>query len=601
MTLPAILTAALLGLATIAAIVRLILRHRAAGAMTGARWRFATLLILQPLAALTLYLALLPPTTVQPAGTLRIATAGTSARASLSVGSPLVALPEAGRMSGAQAMPDMATALRRYPGTRNLIILGAGLTPRDMDAARSMALSFTPPSPVSGIVALTPPTSVAPGAVFPVSGQASGEGVDGVELLDPAGRITDRTVPDANGLFRLQGTARSTGLATFTVRLKHGSRRVEQAQLPVIVTGSAKARLLIVAAAPEAEVKYLRRWAIDAGMDVSVQMQTGAGVALGDPPVSIDPVTLSRYDALVFDDRSWAALGPRRSTVLVAVANGLGLVLRPSGPIDANVRSQWQSLGFTLKGGNELAPVSLPPIRDPAIEGTRIGIGTDDQPADIALPDDPLPDINRLAVTPGGADTAPFLHDASGSTIAAWRASGTGRMAIFTPVDSYGLTLTGRRSLYEGWWSQLLSTVLRPAASPAFFDQTYWTGERAVLCGVSSSNMVRAPDGKVSQLLPVSNCAAYWPKAPGWHQVEGGGQSRPFFVYAADALPAMRSMRNAIATEMIVSDRNHAASRSSRHSLPSWPFALAWLTVSASLWWLERTRMGRSMPPQSAM
>lgn len=596
MTLPAILTAALLGLATIAAIVRLVLWHRSAGPVTGARWRFATLLILQPLAALTLYLALFPPPTVQPAGTLRIATAGTSARASLSVGPPLVALPEAGRISGAIAMPDFATALRRYPGTRNIIILGSGLTPRDVDAARSVALSFTPPSPVSGIVALTPPRAVAPGAAFTVSGQVSGEGIDSVELLDPAGRMTDRTVPDTNGLFRLEGTARSTGLAIFTVRLTHGSRRVEQAQIPVIVAGSNKARLLIVAAAPGAEVKYLRRWAIDAGMDVSMQMQTGAGVALGDPPVSIDPITLARYDAVVFDDRSWAALGPRRSMVLAAVANGLGLVLRPSGPIDASVRSQWQLLGFTLKGGNELAPLSLPPIRDPAIEGTRIGTGREDQPADIALPDDPLPDINRLAATPGGADTAPLLQDGSGSTIAAWRASGAGRIALLTPVDSYGLTLTGRRSLYESWWSRLLSTVLRPAPSPATFNQAYWSGERAVLCGVSSSDMVRAPDGKVSQLLPVGNCAAYWPTTPGWHQVEGGGKSHPFFVQAADALPAMRLMRDATATKMLVSDRNHAAGRSGGHSLPSWPFALAWLTVSASLWWLERARIGRATP-----
>ncbi len=602
MTMPAIMTAALLAIATLVSVIRLILWRRAAGADAGVSWRFATLLFLQPLCSAALYLTLFPPPTMQSAGTLRIATAGTPVGAALASGSPLIALPEAGRVSGAKFMPDLATALRRYPGTSRIILLGAGLIPRDLDATRSVDVVFNPSPAADGIIALTPPDPVAPGATFAVSGQISGKSSGRIELLDPSGRRTDASSPDATGFFHLRGTVRSPGLTGFTVRLKYGSRLIEQAQIPVVVTAATKPRLLIAAAAPNAETKYLRRWASDAGMDAVAQMQAGAGVALGDPVTSIDPATLARFDAVIFDDRSWAALGARRSAVLGAVANGLGLILHPSGALDASTRAQWQTLGFAWKGGSDLAPLSLPPVVDTAMEATRLGIGRDDQPADTALPDDPLPDLNRLATEPGGAETVPLLRDGSGSTIAALRASGTGRIAIFTPVDSYGLALTGRRALYESWWSQLLSAVLRPATQAAAFKDIYWLGERAILCGINAGAVVRAPDGRASELLPVDRCGAYWPTVAGWHRLEDGGQVRPFFVQPGNALPALRSARDTIATQLLPSrNENGSALRSAKHPMPSWPFALAWLVVSALLWWLERARAGRSPPPQSAM
>lgn len=602
MSMPAMLTDIILGVATMVAVIRLVVWRRSDGGASNAMWRFLTLLALQPVCALSLYFTLFPPPATQPAGTLRIATAGTPIGAALLSGPPLIALPEAGNITGAQRLPDLATILRRHSDTRRIVILGTGLIPRDGDAARSVALSFHAPAPKTGIIALKSPPPTAPGAFFPVSGQLSGGVRSRVDLVDPAGRVTDSATPNEDGIFHLQGTARTSGLAEFSLRVKNGSRTVEEASIPVIVRDAAQPRLLIVAAAPNAEVKYLRRWASDAGFSVTTQMQTGAGVSMGDTPVQIDAATLSRLDAAIFDDRSWATLGIQRGAVLAAVANGLGLILHPGGPIDPAIRAQWQSLGFTLAGGNDASPLSLPPVRDPAVQATRLGIGSIEQPADMALPDDPLPDLSRLAAIPGGADTVPLLRDGSGTTIAAWRAADAGRIALFTPIDSYGLTLTGRRSLYENWWSGLLSTILRPTPSPTDLSDVYWAGEQANLCGFTTPATVQAPDGKISEILPVGSCGGYWPEHAGWHHLRSGGQARPFFVQRADALPSMRAMRDAETTQMLVStsDRSSPAVQHS-HPMPAWPFALLWLLASGLLWWLERSRLGRSTPPQSPM
>ena len=591
-----LIVAFLLGIAVLVAMVRLLLWQRLAGNVgTTTKMRLAALLLLQPICAIMLFLTLFPPAQIQRGGTLRIATAHTPRTAALASGPPLVTLPETPAIAGAVGMPDLATALRRYPGTGRVRILGDGLTPRDMEVAQTIAVDFAPPPQRPGIRHLALPQPTAPGAPFAVGGQLIGLPDATAELIDPAGRLTDKATPDAAGQFRLSGTARAAGTAMFTLRIRRNGQTVEQATVPLIVRDASAPRLLIVAAAPSAEVKFLRRWASDAGFSVVTQMQAGGGVQLGDAPINLDAGTLRRFDVAIFDDRSWAAIGARRGVIMNAVRQGMGLLLRPTGPLDNAMRGQWQSAGFALSGPNSLSALALPAAADPAIGATRQGIGTEDAPTDIALPDDPLPDISRLALVPGGMSSVPMLRDGAGTTIAAWHAVGQGRSAMFTVLDSYGLSLTGRRALYDDWWSQMLSNIARPVPAPSPVGDMAWVGERVAMCGLSKPSRVTAPNGHTTTVLPDGGCGAYWPMVAGWHSLPTSDGPQLFYVQAADALPVMRAARNADAMLMLqapVADKD-AASDGQNHPGASWPFALGWLLVSAMLWWLERARLGR--------
>src|SRR5690606_14164031 len=117
---------------------------------------------------------------------------------------------------------------------------------------------------------------------------------------------------------------------------------------------------------------------------------------------------------------------------------------------------QWQALGFGLSGPGGVAPLALPKALAEPVARTRQGIGSEEAPIDVATPEDYLPDVSRLGLAPGGNDAVPLLRDAGGATLGAWRALGAGRVALFTGIDSYALTLTGRRDLHGDWWSALL-------------------------------------------------------------------------------------------------------------------------------------------------
>lgn len=590
------ITAGLLGMAVLLASVRLVLWYRSAGAPS--RKRLIALLLLQPICAVLLFLTLFPPAVRTDGGALRIATQGTPRLAAM--GRPLILLPEAADIGAGERLPDLATALRRHPGTSEIIVLGNGLPPRDIEAAKGVAVRFDPPPQRPGISHIAPPAIVAPGSSFSVGAQLSALPRAAVELLDPAGQVTDSVHADADGRFTLTGTARAAGAVLFTLRVRDGRRTVEQANVPVVVADSPAPRLLILSATPNAEIKYLRRWASDAGFAVTTQMSAGGGIALGDAPIAIDGATLRRFDVAIMDDRSWAA---RRGVVMGAVRDGLGLILRASGPIDATTRGQWRALGFGLAGKDGVAPLALPKPPTPAIARTRQGIGSDDVPADIALPDELLPEISRLGLTPDGGDAVPLLRDGGGATLAAWRAVGTGRVALFTGIDSYALTLTGYRTLYGDWWSAMLATVARPAPGMTPITTPGWASERMVLCGLSAAAQVERPDGRMATLLPVGGCGSFWPDKAGWHLLRkaGDSQSTPFYIQPADALPVMRAARDRDAMLILrppARDDRAATGQPSPGS--SWPFALGWLLVSTVLWWLERARIGRATVPQSA-
>jgi hypothetical protein len=602
---PKVVLAVVLVCAVLVAWTRLFLWRRSAPRdMAGAPWRLAVLAALQLVCAALLFVCLFPPGVRVASGALTIVTAGAPRTATLTPDAPLIVLPEAPAIAGAEPAPDLGTALRRHPDVGRITVLGRGLTARDRDAAQGIAIAFNPTPLPRGLVSLDAPPLVAPGAGFQVGGQLSGLPGAMVDLIDPAGRVTDTQKATDDGRFIVSGTARSPGLATFVVRVREAGRRVvEQADVPVRVEGQAAPRLLILAGAPGPEVKYLRRWATDAGFAVTVQTSAGGGVELGDA-VSVNSASLRGFDIAVIDDRSWAGLGAQRAAVLSAVRDGLGLVLRSGGSPQDGALAQWRSLGFTVEGRGEPTPIALAPTTDADLARTRRGIPAPDAIADLDVSDEFLPEIARLAAIPGGEGAVPLLRDAGGTILSAWRSLGRGRVAVFTGIDSFGLTLTGRNDLYGDWWGAMLSSVARPAASAApAFSGPAWVGDRIALCGLAGDARVERPDHSMAtvRIGSAGGCAGFWPAASGWHLLHvsapgSGEQVWPFFVQPADRLAGVRAARDRDATLMLrkaPSGEADATVRAPEIPGSPWPWFIAWLAAGAGLWWLERSGLGR--------
>ncbi len=568
--------------------------------------RRPTLLLLQALAATLLYLTLQPPTRNADAGHLVILTANAGTAGTIPPGTRVIALPEADAPAGSARAPDLATALRQHPGISTLTLIGDGLAARDRDTALPAHVTLQPAPAPRGWVDLQPPAITAPGGLFTVSAQAQGVANARAELLDPAGVVVDRAPLDAQGNVRLQGSARDAGRSEFTLRLLDAQQHtVDSVAVPLQTVAQPAPRVLMLAAAPGPEWKYLRRWTTDTGLAVQMQASAGGGVMLGDAPVALTAARLAATDVLVLDERSLTALGAsQRSLIQQALRDGLGVLVRSSGPLSDSARQTLRSWGLAVTGGTRAVPLTLPPDPESALLQARRGPArpaTDStayiDEANAASHSAAPPALERFDAS--ATDTEALLQDAKGQPVGGWRSVGRGRVALLPISDSYRLVLAGRDDRYAELWSSVLAQVARalPAAIAARVEATIpWSGERMAICQITDGAQVADPQGRTVtlQIDPASGtqrCAGYWPAAAGWHQLQQGESSLAFYVFDPAGAVALHR-QDARQTTAHRLAQGGAASSGSPVPVPGprWPWLLAFIAVAGLLWWLERRR-----------
>lgn len=575
MTLSVIVALMLLA-AVVLSTARLVLWWRKAEVAERSLQRLVIVLALTPVSALLLYLTLFPPRLAAAPGTLIVATRGAQA-VDAQAGDRVVALPEA-NVPGAERVPDLATALRLHPEATRLTVVGEGLTPRDRLGVEGRALRFVPSALPRGVVRLDT-ERVAPGGAFQIGVTVNGVKGGVVELLDPAGAVVDTQTPDASGLAVLTGTAKAAGPVSFTVRARDATKAVvETAEAQVWVDEALTARVRVIGGAPGPEIKYLRRWAADAGIDMQAQFALGGGVAAGDAPQPLNAATLSQTDLLVIDERGWEGLGDSgRAAVVSAVRGGMGLLLRPTALPSEATRAQWASLGLRLSGTGDPVTVSLP-----------VPAGSKDK----------APTVTRLNLRLDSADAVPLAVDNSGQPLGLWRAEGRGRVGLWSVTDSFALTLSGEAGRHQALWSGLFSTLVRRSNAALPTVTTGRVHQRVSLCDLSGAAEVLDPQGGVSH--PVvdaatgeARCAAVWPAQAGWHVLRvttsDTVQAVPFYVVSDTALPGVQALETREATQALVADdARPTETKGEGRRGTAWPWFLGWLLVSAVLWWVER-------------
>ncbi|MGH8054739.1 MAG: carboxypeptidase regulatory-like domain-containing protein [Stenotrophomonas sp.] len=552
------------------------------------RMRLLLLLLLQAAAAVLLYLTLYPPSQPTQAGSLVIATRGaTAADVAKLPAATRLRLPEAAEISGVALVPDLATALRQHPGTRELVIVGEGLPARDRDTALPGALRYIAGPAPTGLVELHAPPLLVPGARFEVSTRVQGLQNVRVELLDPSAHRVDIAAPDKNGRVRLAASARDAGDVQFALRVLDADGKVlDQLPVPVRVRAVAAPALRLLAAAPGPELKYLQRWAADSGATLQTGIQVGGGVQLGDAPAALDTSSLAKLDLLLLDERRLAALSSaQRSSIGNAMRAGLGVLVRMTGPLDGNARRALRDWGMEARGGEQTAPLKL--------------VADAGQPSE---PNTAVPALERFNLSTPGNDDVPLLHAADGSAVGSWRAIGQGRLGVLPVSDSYTLVLAGHAPHHAELWNRVLATLARPLPESPLsqLPAWAWAGERTALCGLLAGAQAQAPDGTRNALLPdpqANNCSGWWPTQPGWHTISTADAQATLLVLNPADARALHSQQMRDATLALRGNSNPQHANRIPTPGPRWPWLLAFVLVAALLWWLERRRPASAVNP----
>ena len=542
-------------------------------------WRVIAILSLQTVSAALLYFCLFPPSTLTSAERLVILTANADME-NATISGRLLALPEAPVFAKAEPVPDLATALRRYPGVSQLHIIGNGLGPRDLEAARGLSIDFTPAPLPKALVQLSLPNDISSGARWSLQGRVHQIKNARIELLDPANAVVASADIDAEGYFSLADTARSPGLVMYQLRILDERKKiVENIRLPLLVEQSQALKMLSLSGGPNPELKYLRRWALDAGVELQSQITLSAGVQMNSSAIAINAQSLRSVDLLMLDERAWASMNRSSKQALIdALRSGMGVLLRISGPLSAADRNDLRALGFAVADAN-------------IVQGIHLANSGDKKSK---------PTLTRRPLQVASSDGVTMLRDDSGNPLAVWRAEGRGRIGLVWLTDTYKLVLGDQSSLHGQIWRDAVATLarVRPGNTPYLRGQNTRMNDRSVLCNISGKAFIREPDKKITSLMPETqglnkNCAAFWPRISGWHVLVTDSQELPFHVRGNDEAPGLKANDMREATLLLMS-KSVTEKNVARIPVPGspWPWFYAWLFFTALLWWLERSKWG---------
>lgn len=565
-----------------------------------------------------LYLALFPPPQAGSGRELVVLTADAPRDFQAPPGALVVALPGS-EAAGVEHVADLATALRRHADAHSLQVIGAGLSPADRDAARELPLRFDAATLPRGIIALEPPSAVQAGHAFTLRGRVTAAPDRQLVLLEPGGRRQGPLKPEADGSFRFDAFAPRAAELNYELQwLDAGGTVLDRVDVPVAVREGRPLRLLLLAGGPDPDLKYLQRWALDAGHRVDARISLSRGISQQRGETNLSAETLAATDIVIVDERAWSQLDKAtRTRLLEATDAGLGLLLRLVAAPSPALLTEWRGLGIALQSTTADTGVRLPG----AAENTT---------------------LQRLPLTANDPNLLPLARDRGGNPFAVARNRGQGRIGAWWLQGSAGLVPSGQASLHDQLWANALDVLARPRQKPSVPVPAWaWQDERVELCAATPSLRVAAVDattgtastsdtagtdaaraaaptdtsgtpdaaagaraetaraiadagstpGAAVAILTEPRgegrwCGGFWPREPGWYRLQAGEVQTPLFVRKAGTAVALHRAETLAAMRALPAAAT--AAQAAPRPGPRWPWFLAWLLPASLLWWLQR-------------
>lgn len=344
--------------------------------------------------------------------------------------------------------------------------------------------------------------------------------------LQVAGAFRDSVqLPTGQGRFRLRYVPRTVGRLVGTVSARLGKQVLAAEPVPAEVLPTRPLRVLLLAATPSFELKFLKNHL--AAQQHAVAWRVGISRGLTQTEFSnqsatdlsrLTPALLARYDVLIAEAGVLAALpGAETQALRAAQRNGnLGLVVLADVP----------NLPATVPGRTSLRLAA------------QSGAATT-RPQRLAWPE--APTATALAPTTlalsGTARPLVTLAGASQAVVGSQR-SGAGNVVVSALLETYPWLLQNAAVTYNSYWSYLLTAAAPPLApTSAWLTTEPWPRPHLPMLLRRTGNFPSKPPtmtavaATATQLplqqdteLPEWATATYWPKAAGWHQVQAAGQ-----------------------------------------------------------------------------
>lgn len=400
-------------------------------------------------------------------------------------------------MGGSPGAYTMFTPEMRISGVSKLDVFGYGLSRKQWQQEKGLpTIEWHRPAVRAGLLKVYWQRVLLPGRVLRIQGMVFRPRGENLRVeLHGFGGLLDSTVIKAGEIapFELKTIPSQTGRAVFTIVALSGRDTLDKELLPVEVGVLQQPRILVLAASPDFENRFLVDWLSKGGYTMAVRTTLSKDRSdnswLNMKERSLDRIDaglLENFDLVIADGAALEALpGGEAASLRAMMTKGLGLIVKADSSVPGWVQS--------LRG------------REPSMAGRE----------------------------PSG-ETLPLQRDTAGKIVASVSLYGKGRLAVVLPQNIYEKVLAGHQQDYSAWWSSILDAATRPGEAGASWhiqterprvnepvDLRLETGSAGLPSGQIDNIAVYMDQDPVLSYTYKGN---YWPSRPGWQLIETSRQ-----------------------------------------------------------------------------
>jgi len=412
-------------------------------------------------------------------------------------------------------------------GLSRLHVYGYGLTKEECDRLPDVPVVFHPSSMQAGVVSIDWKRLLSPGEVCRIQGRLfHARGKEVKIFLTGMGTTLDSAEIKAGeeGDFELRTIPLQASRVLYHLIVLSGVDTLEQESIPVEVLPGKGLNILLLAAAPDFENRFLVSWLSDKEHGVAVRTAISKGKydyayrnIAEVIPDHLTPALLDKFDIVIADAAELKAMGGVAYASLrrQVAEKGLGLI----------IKADSTSLGH----------------------GVRALGGRDS--------------VLRMAITDKQGDR-PMIKDSLGRTLVSANMYGAGKIILTTLNATYVRLLTGDKKAYAALWTSLLQQAVSEGGGLERwqFEPDLPTVDRPVRVMLQSagSSLPQAlmDVGEVMEgtrpvvvylaqdpLLPFAWEGVYWPREAGWQTVRTSqGEQHWWYIWKKDDWKTLRRM-----------------------------------------------------------
>lgn len=491
-------------------------------------------------------------------------------------------------------IPDLSYFLKSNPNIRKLNIYGYGLSTAELANLSGYQVNFHPSISPSGIIAASWSAKLRTTELLQVQGTYQNSGSETVKLLFKGlGKAVDSISIGAksNKSFSFKTNPKQLGKAVYELIALQKNDTLAKEPVPVQVSDQTPMKVLILASFPDFEYKFLKNWLYENQYPLAFRSQISKNKFAFDF-LNIDSINLNqintsslkKFDILIIDEEELAAISPNeRSSIDLAVKNGMGLLIRVT-----NIKAS-----TTLSG-------RFNRFESPALKG---------KPLNLTIAEDhfkfnPLP-LEQALFLKVNQNDQPLIVDASGKTVVNSSISGYGKVLISTLSSTYNWLLSGQKTDYAAYWSNLLANAARKRNDiqsvniipqfPVIHQKT------RIIADLVASNKI--PVLKMDSILlsprqnmelPFQWDAFYWPQKSGWINLEVNQAIEPVYIYKKTDWKAFKNQQKLDGTHQLIKNLNTTKAKNKLtdtilgEEVSLWWFFAGFLLATGFLWYESR-------------